>query len=159
MMRTLQYGPSESHVGDLYTLTGATPPVVCLLHGGFWRMPYGRDEMSAVAADLAARGYAVWAGARDFWTGPASPPRRLALPLEPAWRLRSQTGPIPPTRAARSLSRASGDMEAFGVELEQSRRGEDAYGFPNVSVWAANTGGRADGNRKQRGSRTLTFCG
>jgi hypothetical protein len=24
---------------------------------------------------------------------------------------------------------------------------------------AANPGGRADGNRKQRGSRALTFCG
>ena len=36
------------------------PPVVCLLHGGFWRMPYGRDELTAVAKDIAARGYAVW---------------------------------------------------------------------------------------------------
>jgi acetyl esterase/lipase len=33
---------------------------VCLLHGGFWRMPYGRDEMDAIARDLAARGFAVW---------------------------------------------------------------------------------------------------
>ncbi len=36
------------------------PAVVCLLHGGFWRMPYGREEMSAIATDLASRGYAVW---------------------------------------------------------------------------------------------------
>lgn len=36
------------------------PAVVCLLHGGFWRMPYGREQMSAIATDLASRGYAVW---------------------------------------------------------------------------------------------------
>ena len=34
--------------------------VVCLLHGGFWRMPYGREELRAIAEDLRARGYAVW---------------------------------------------------------------------------------------------------
>ena len=27
---------------------------------GFWRMPYGRDEFSPVARDLASRGFAVW---------------------------------------------------------------------------------------------------
>lgn len=59
-MRTIKYGPSESQVGDLYVPSAARPPVVCLLHGGFWRMPYGRDEFSPVARDLAARGFAVW---------------------------------------------------------------------------------------------------
>src|SRR6185295_16012195 len=49
--------------------------------------------------------------------GPVSPPRRLAISSEPAWRLRPQTGPIPLTRTARSPSRASGHTEAFGVEL------------------------------------------
>jgi acetyl esterase/lipase len=34
--------------------------VVCLLHGGFWRMPYGRDQMTAIAQDLFRRGFAVW---------------------------------------------------------------------------------------------------
>jgi acetyl esterase/lipase len=34
--------------------------VACLLHGGFWRMPWGRDQMSPVAEDLASRGLAVW---------------------------------------------------------------------------------------------------
>lgn len=60
-MQTFQYGKSEDQVGDLYLPPGgSTRPVVCLLHGGFWRMPYGREEMAAVAADLAKRGYAVW---------------------------------------------------------------------------------------------------
>jgi acetyl esterase/lipase len=60
MIRTFHYGASESQVGDLYIPEGNRPAVVCLLHGGFWRMPYGREEMAAIATDLAARGYAVW---------------------------------------------------------------------------------------------------
>lgn len=34
-------------------------PVAVLVHGGFWRAGYGRDLMDPLAADLAARGYAV----------------------------------------------------------------------------------------------------
>src|SRR5689334_12704359 len=44
---------------------------------------------------------------------------------------------------------------ALGVELEQRWR-EAACKYRNVSVGAANPGSRADGNRKQRGSRALT---
>ncbi|MDQ1919651.1 alpha/beta hydrolase family protein [Massilia pseudoviolaceinigra] len=60
MMQTFHYGASESQVGDLYMPALSMPAVVCLLHGGFWRMPYGREEMSAIAADLVSRGFAVW---------------------------------------------------------------------------------------------------
>ncbi|NHZ78701.1 alpha/beta fold hydrolase [Massilia sp. CCM 8695] len=60
MMRTFRYGTSESQVGDLYLPALDMRAVVCLLHGGFWRMPYGREEMAAIAADLASRGFAVW---------------------------------------------------------------------------------------------------
>ncbi len=59
-MRTVEYGTSESQVGDLYVPRAPRPPVVCLLHGGFWRMPYNRNELEPVARDLAARGFAVW---------------------------------------------------------------------------------------------------
>jgi acetyl esterase/lipase len=59
-MRTIRYGPSDAQEGDLYLPATPRPPVVCLLHGGFWRMPYGRDQMHAVAGDLASRGFAVW---------------------------------------------------------------------------------------------------
>jgi acetyl esterase/lipase len=59
-VRTFKYGPLEAQEGDLHLPAAPRPPVVCLLHGGFWRMPYGRDELSAVALDIAARGYAVW---------------------------------------------------------------------------------------------------
>lgn len=59
-MRTLQYGPSADQEADLYLPSSTMPPVVCLLHGGFWRMPHGRDQMDAIARDLAAHGFAVW---------------------------------------------------------------------------------------------------
>lgn len=62
MGHTYRYGDSDSQAGDLYQpATGAREaPVVCLLHGGFWRLAHGRDEMSPIATHLAARGYAVW---------------------------------------------------------------------------------------------------
>lgn len=56
----IPYGPAVDHQADLHVPATARPAVVCLLHGGFWRMPYGRDQMTAVAEDLAARGFAVW---------------------------------------------------------------------------------------------------
>ncbi|RPI06046.1 MAG: alpha/beta fold hydrolase [Ignavibacteriae bacterium] len=58
--RTESYGPLIDQTADLYLPSRPKPPVVCLLHGGFWRMPYGRDQMNAVARDLVERGYAVW---------------------------------------------------------------------------------------------------
>ncbi len=58
--RTESYGPLEAHEGDLHLPAGHNLPVVCLLHGGFWRMPYGRDQMTDIAHDLALHGYAVW---------------------------------------------------------------------------------------------------
>jgi acetyl esterase/lipase len=59
-MQTVRYGPSVDQEADLYLPTTPRPAVVCLLHGGFWRMPYGRDQMAAIADDLASRGLAVW---------------------------------------------------------------------------------------------------
>jgi acetyl esterase/lipase len=59
-VRPFHYGPHPHQAGDLYRPHATRPPVVCLLHGGFWRMPHGRDQFDAVAADLVAHGYAVW---------------------------------------------------------------------------------------------------
>lgn len=59
-MQAIRYGPSVHEEADLHLPATPRPPVVCLLHGGFWRMPYGRDQMTAIANDLASRGLAVW---------------------------------------------------------------------------------------------------
>lgn len=59
-MQTLHYGAAPSQVGDLHLPNASRAPVVCLLHGGFWRMPYGRDELTPIAEDLVDRGWAVW---------------------------------------------------------------------------------------------------
>lgn len=57
---TIPYGPSPSQVGELHLPDAERPPVVGLLHGGFWRLPYGREQMGPVAEDLAGRGFAAW---------------------------------------------------------------------------------------------------
>ncbi|HUI29622.1 MAG TPA: alpha/beta hydrolase [Candidatus Acidoferrales bacterium] len=59
-VHTYSYGSLDSQEGDLYLPHVLRPQVLCLLHGGFWRMPYGRDALSAIAKDLVAGGYAVW---------------------------------------------------------------------------------------------------
>ncbi len=59
-MRTFAYGSLADQVGDLYLPETALPPIICLLHGGFWRLPWGRDHTAAIARDLAHRGFAVW---------------------------------------------------------------------------------------------------
>lgn len=58
--RSIRYGPSAHQEADLHLPASPRPAVVCLLHGGFWRMPYGRDQLDAVAGDLVSRGFAVW---------------------------------------------------------------------------------------------------
>jgi len=59
-MHTYRYGSSAGQEGDLYLPSTPRPSVVALLHGGFWRMPYGRDEMAPAANDPVGQGYAVW---------------------------------------------------------------------------------------------------
>ena len=57
---TVAYGEHPSQFIDVYTPAGAVPhPVVVLIHGGFWRLPWGRDLMSGLAGDLVGRGFAV----------------------------------------------------------------------------------------------------
>jgi acetyl esterase/lipase len=59
-MQTIPYGPGLDQVGDLYLPAASRAPLVCLLHGGFWRMPYGRDQLRPLALDLCQAGLAVW---------------------------------------------------------------------------------------------------
>jgi len=59
---TIHYGSAASQMAELFLPTSAGPhPVVVLLHGGCFLKAYeGFAQTSALAADLAGRGYAVW---------------------------------------------------------------------------------------------------
>ena len=56
------YGPAPSQLAELFLPKGRGPhPVVVLLHGGCFLKQYeGFAQTSALAGDLAGRGYAVW---------------------------------------------------------------------------------------------------
>ncbi|BCB90931.1 alpha/beta hydrolase [Phytohabitans suffuscus] len=58
----IAYGPGPEQYGELRLPPGADQPapVAVLLHGGFWRSVWAADLMDALAADLAARGFAAW---------------------------------------------------------------------------------------------------
>jgi acetyl esterase/lipase len=58
----VHYGPDPDQFGQLWMPADATGPlpVVVLIHGGYWRARYRLDLMHALAADLVARGHAVW---------------------------------------------------------------------------------------------------
>jgi acetyl esterase/lipase len=59
---TVRYGAAPSQVAELFLPKTKGPhPVVVLLHGGCFLKAYeGFPQTSALAADLAGRGYAVW---------------------------------------------------------------------------------------------------
>jgi acetyl esterase/lipase len=59
--RRYAYGSEPGQYGDLYRPTGAGPhPVVILIHGGFWRVPYSLKLMRKLARNLVMHDYAVW---------------------------------------------------------------------------------------------------
>jgi acetyl esterase/lipase len=55
-----RYGPAPAQVCELHLPDGPPRAVAVLVHGGFWRARYDRTQEHAVAADLVARGWAVW---------------------------------------------------------------------------------------------------
>lgn len=55
----MQYGPDPSQRADLLLPADGNGRLVCLLHGGFWKLPYGRDQLHAIAEDLHERGFGV----------------------------------------------------------------------------------------------------
>lgn len=59
---TLSYGPSPSQAIDIYLPKTKGPhPVAILIHGGCWmKLTAGREQLRAVASELAGRGIAVW---------------------------------------------------------------------------------------------------
>jgi acetyl esterase/lipase len=60
--QSVHYGPAPAQVAELFLPRARGPhPVVVLLHGGCFLKQYeGFAQTSAIAADLAGRGYAVW---------------------------------------------------------------------------------------------------
>jgi acetyl esterase/lipase len=56
----IAYGSAPSQFGELRRPPGGPRPVVALLHGGFWRAPYGLDGMDDVAEALTRHGLATW---------------------------------------------------------------------------------------------------
>jgi len=57
---TIPYGKNESQFGHLYLAEAASRGVVCLLHGGFWKSPYGLEQFDEVAKALAGLNYCIW---------------------------------------------------------------------------------------------------
>src|SRR5689334_8284641 len=57
MPTSLSYGSHPSQLLDLHDVPNA--PLVVLLHGGFWRLPYGRDEFDGIIPGLLKAGYGV----------------------------------------------------------------------------------------------------
>lgn len=68
------YGPRPAQFLELTLPAGDGPAgVVVVLHGGFWRAPYGIELARPLAADLAARGWAAVAVEyRRVGTGPGA---------------------------------------------------------------------------------------
>ena len=57
----IAYGPHPDQFGELHLPATDDPAAtVVVIHGGFWRARYTADLGTALAADLAARGYAAW---------------------------------------------------------------------------------------------------
>ena len=55
-----RYGAGPGQHGELWCPAGRATGTVVVLHGGFWRARYDLSLGRPLAADLAARGYAVW---------------------------------------------------------------------------------------------------
>lgn len=56
--RIRRYGTERHQYGEYWP--GRSGALVVLIHGGYWRERYRLDLMHPMAADLQARGYAVW---------------------------------------------------------------------------------------------------
>lgn len=58
------YGPHPRQVGEWFLPdsgpAGSVRPVVCVVHGGYWRPQYDRSLQDAVCEALAHNGFAVW---------------------------------------------------------------------------------------------------
>jgi acetyl esterase/lipase len=58
-VESIRYGPHPDQVVDLTFPDRSGAPLVCLLHGGYWRAAYDRTHLRVVADALTNQGYAV----------------------------------------------------------------------------------------------------
>jgi acetyl esterase/lipase len=54
------YGKDKFQVGDLYIPKHKPKAIICLLHGGFWKMPYDKSQLNAVSEKLVNINYSIW---------------------------------------------------------------------------------------------------
>ena len=58
---TIAYGPAPQQVAELRLPKGPGPhPVVVVIHGGCWQVPWAFDHVRGLASALAAEGFATW---------------------------------------------------------------------------------------------------
>ena len=58
---TIAYGPAPQQVAELRLPKGCPPhPVVLVIHGGCWQVPWAFDQVRALAAALTAEDFATW---------------------------------------------------------------------------------------------------
>lgn len=55
-----KYGNDKYQEGDLYLPARDPIAVICFFHGGFWRMPYDREQLTSISVDFVKKGFAVW---------------------------------------------------------------------------------------------------
>lgn len=55
-----KYGNDEYQIGDLYIPKKTSKGTVCLLHGGFWKMPYDKNQLTEIAKKLVENNFSVW---------------------------------------------------------------------------------------------------
>lgn len=55
-----KYGNDKFQEGDLYIPAQKPIAVICFFHGGFWQMPYDREQLTPISVDFAKKGFAVW---------------------------------------------------------------------------------------------------
>lgn len=56
----VRYGDHPDQFGELSLPLGPAHATIVIIHGGFWRVRYDLSLGRPLAADLVARGYAVW---------------------------------------------------------------------------------------------------
>jgi acetyl esterase/lipase len=129
---TIPYGSRPEHVIDLRLPPPARrrdgkPPLIVLVHGGFWRPAYDRRHLGPMASALAAEGYVV-----------AVPEYRRAGMAEEGW-----AGPFNDIAAA--LDQAGEIAAPYGADANQvTWAGHSAGG--HLVLWAAARAGLPDGS-------------